>query len=557
MAVLTAPEPAKVALRNRLHPQEWKRLGSMFGFIAVLHIVGSTLLILGSQGHYHLDAKSTFGIGTGFLAYTLGMRHAFDADHISAIDNTTRKLMAEGKRPLGVGFFFSLGHSSVVFLLTVILGLGAKALGSQVRNDKSSLHHYTSLLGTTVSGGFLLLIAILNVIVLVSIVKVFRNLKKGHYDDAELEKQLNSRGLLNRFFGPLARSVDSSWKMYPIGFLFGLGFDTATEVALLVLAGSSVASGLPFWAILSLPLLFAAGMSTLDTIDGSFMNFAYGWAFSSRSARSTTTSPSPGCRSRSRSLSAASRSRRFSPTSSTCPAGSGTTPRTSTSTGPGSSSSASLSSPGSWPCRSGALARSRHVGSSPPTPPAPSRPRPPDLSSCSSCCRGSRMTDASVVSPAPSAGEAVLQAEAGWQALLRRYGLRVTEARLRVLDALQVLGHAAPEQVYELVRPQLPSLNSSTVYRTLEVLAEHGLVAHAHLEQPSATYMLATHADHAHLVCRGCRTISELDHDIATTLAGQISHAHGFDVDIGHLSLFGRCARCTATDLENEHVRLS
>lgn len=282
MAVLTPLDvaPVKMSLRDRLRPEEWRRMGGMFGFIAVLHIAGAVLLYLGSRGHYHLDGKTTFGIGTGFLAYTLGMRHAFDADHISAIDNTTRKLMAEGKRPLGVGFFFSLGHSSVVFLLTVILGLGAKALGSQVSDDNSSLHHYTQLLGTSVSGGFLLLIAFLNVIVLVSIVKVFRSLKRGEYDDAELEKQLNSRGLLNRFFGPLARSVDSSWKMYPIGFLFGLGFDTATEVALLVLAGSSVASGLPFWAILSLPLLFAAGMSLLDTIDGSFMNFAYGWAFS-------------------------------------------------------------------------------------------------------------------------------------------------------------------------------------------------------------------------------------------------------------------------------------
>ena len=280
MAVMTAGAPPKIALRDRLRPEEWRRLGGMFGFIALLHIVGFTLLAFGSRGHYHLDAKTTFGLGTGFLAYTLGMRHAFDADHISAIDNTTRKLMAEGKRPLGVGFFFSLGHSSVVFLLTVILGLGAKALGSAVRDDKSSLHHYTQLTGTSVSGGFLLLIAVLNVIVLVSIVKVFRSLKRGEYDDEELEKQLNNRGLLNRFFGPLARSVDTSWKMYPIGVLFGLGFDTATEVALLVLAGSSVASGLPFWAILSLPLLFAAGMSLLDTIDGSFMNFAYGWAFS-------------------------------------------------------------------------------------------------------------------------------------------------------------------------------------------------------------------------------------------------------------------------------------
>ena len=134
--------------------------------------------------------------------------------------------------------------------------------------------------GTSVSGVFLLLIAVLNVIVLVGISTVFRNLKKGLYDDAELERQLNSRGLLNRFFGPLARSVDQSWKMYPIGILFGLGFDTATEIALLVLAGSAVAGGLPFWAILSLPILFAAGMSLLDTIDGSFMNFAYGWAFS-------------------------------------------------------------------------------------------------------------------------------------------------------------------------------------------------------------------------------------------------------------------------------------
>ena len=280
MSVMTRPATEKMSLRDRLHPQEWRRLGAMFGFIALLHIVGGVLLYLGSRGHYHLDAKSTFGIGTGFLAYTLGMRHAFDADHISAIDNTTRKLMSEGQRPLSVGFWFSLGHSSVVFLLTVILGLGARALGSQVSDDNSTLHHYTGLIGTSVSGGFLLLIALLNVIVLVSIVKVFRNLKKGQYNDEELEKQLNSRGLLNRFFGPLARSVDSSWKMYPIGFLFGLGFDTATEVALLVLAGSSVASGLPFWAILSLPLLFAAGMSLLDTIDGSFMNFAYGWAFS-------------------------------------------------------------------------------------------------------------------------------------------------------------------------------------------------------------------------------------------------------------------------------------
>ena len=264
----------------KLSRAEWRRLGGMFGFIAFLHVLGLTLLILAATGHYHLDSKTTFGLGTGGLAYTLGMRHAFDADHISAIDNTTRKLMSEGKRPLGVGFFFSLGHSSVVFILTFVVNFGLKAVNGAVSDPNSNLHAYTSLIGTSVSGGFLLLIALLNVIVLVSIVKVFRALRTGRFDDAELEKQLNSRGMLNRFFGPLARSVDKSWKMYPIGFLFGLGFDTATEVALLVLAGSAVSGGLPFWAILSLPILFAAGMSLLDTIDGSFMNFAYGWAFS-------------------------------------------------------------------------------------------------------------------------------------------------------------------------------------------------------------------------------------------------------------------------------------
>jgi high-affinity nickel-transport protein len=208
------------------------------------------------------------------------MRHAFDADHISAIDNTTRKLMSEGQRPLAVGFFFSLGHSSVVAALAILLNFGIKALGSQLKDEDSSLHHYTSLIGLTVSGTFLMLIAILNLIILISIVGVFLQMRKGTYNEEELEKHLNSRGLLMRFFGPIARRIDKSWKMYPLGILFGLGFDTATEIGLLVLAGSSVIAGLPWWAVLSLPFFFAAGMSLLDTIDGSFMNFAYGWAFS-------------------------------------------------------------------------------------------------------------------------------------------------------------------------------------------------------------------------------------------------------------------------------------
>lgn len=284
MTVVAPPTQQSIGrlqrVRSGLSGAEWRRLFAMYGFVALLHVAGFGLLFLAVGGHYHIDAKTTFGVGTGTLAYTLGLRHAFDADHIAAIDNTTRKLMNEGKRPLGVGFFFSLGHSTVVFTLAVLLNFGIRALNQGVKNDNSGLHHYTGLIGTTVSGSFLLLIAILNIIILASVVKVFFRLRHGEYDHDALEEQLNKAGLLNRFFGPLARRVDTSWKMYPIGLLFGLGFDTATEVALLVLAGTAVVGGLPFWAILSLPLLFAAGMSLLDTTDGSFMNFAYGWAFS-------------------------------------------------------------------------------------------------------------------------------------------------------------------------------------------------------------------------------------------------------------------------------------
>jgi nickel/cobalt transporter (NiCoT) family protein len=281
MATLTPPHDS---LRGRVRavvtPAERRSLTAMLGFIAVLHIVGWTLLIVASRHHYAVGSSKMLGVGTGVLAYTLGLRHAFDADHIAAIDNTTRKFMSEGRRPMSTGFWFSLGHSSVVFALTVLLGLGAKALGNQVRDSHSSLHHYGGLVGTVVSGSFLYLIAILNLIILVGIVRLFVQMRQGRFDDSELEKHLNARGFMMRFFGPVARSIDAPWKMYPLGVLFGLGFDTATEVAFLVLAGTSVAAGLPLWAILSLPILFAAGMSLLDTIDGSFMNFAYGWAFS-------------------------------------------------------------------------------------------------------------------------------------------------------------------------------------------------------------------------------------------------------------------------------------
>ncbi len=267
-------------IRAALTPGEWRRVSGMVATVIGLHVVGWGLLTLALvSGHYEVSAGKAFGVGTGVLAYTFGMRHAFDADHIAAIDNTTRKLVGDGKRPLSVGFFFSLGHSSVVFILAVLLNFGIKALDSQVRNDNSTLHGITGVVGTTVSGTFLYLIAALNVVILIGIVKVFREMRSGKFSDAELEEQLAKRGLMNRLLGPLNKRVDAPWKMYPIGLLFGLGFDTATEVAFLVLVGGAVIGGLPFYALLSLAFLFAAGMSLFDTADGCFMNFAYDWAF--------------------------------------------------------------------------------------------------------------------------------------------------------------------------------------------------------------------------------------------------------------------------------------
>ncbi len=271
-------------LRGALTRAEWWRLASMSVVIVGLHLLGwVTLVLIVDPAQLSIGGKA-FGIGVGLTAYTLGLRHAFDADHIAAIDNTTRKLMNDGRRPLAVGFFFSLGHSTVVFALALLLATGVKAVVGPVEDDSSALHHYTGLIGTSVSGVFLYLIALLNVIVLVGILRLFIRVRDGDYDPetdgAELEQQLQNRGLLNRFLGRFTKSITKSWHLYPVGLLFGLGFDTATEVALLVLAGTSAAAGLPWYAILCLPVLFTAGMCLLDTIDGSFMNFAYGWAFS-------------------------------------------------------------------------------------------------------------------------------------------------------------------------------------------------------------------------------------------------------------------------------------
>jgi nickel/cobalt transporter (NiCoT) family protein len=266
--------------RKALTPDEWLRLGSMLAVIVALHAVGWGILVFVVQPAHLSVGDKAFGIGIGLTAYTLGLRHAFDADHIAAIDNSTRKLMNDGQRPLGVGFFFSLGHSSVVFGLALLITIGLKTVIGPVNDDSSALHHYATMIGTGVSGAFLCLIAIINVVILVSILGVFARMRRGGYDEDDLEAQLNKRGLINRVLGRFTKSITASWHLYPVGLLFGLGFDTATEVALLVLAGTSAAAGLPWYAILCLPVLFTAGMCLLDTIDGSFMNFAYGWAFS-------------------------------------------------------------------------------------------------------------------------------------------------------------------------------------------------------------------------------------------------------------------------------------
>jgi high-affinity nickel-transport protein len=265
---------------SRLSRREWRSVGGMTAVVVGLHLLGwITLIAVVVPAHYDLGGQ-VFGIGMGMTAYTLGMRHAFDADHIAAIDNTTRKLMADGRRPLSVGFWFSLGHSSVVFGLVALLAAGVRALAGQVTTTTSALQHVTGVVGLAVSGTFLMVIGLINLGVLRKIFGVWRGMRSGTYDEAALEAHLDGRGFLNRILGRFTRAVTKPWHMYPVGLLFGLGFDTTTEVAFLLLAGGAAAFALPWYALLTLPVLFAAGMSLLDTIDGSFMNFAYGWAFS-------------------------------------------------------------------------------------------------------------------------------------------------------------------------------------------------------------------------------------------------------------------------------------
>ena len=261
-------------------PEERWRVIGMYGVILALHAIGFfVFIVLVLPSHYR-----GLGIGVSGLAYSLGLRHAFDADHISAIDNTTRKVMNERQgtdqpRPLSFGFFFSLGHSTIVVAIGIAILIAEKTVFAAVSNNSSGIEQFGGVFGTIVSASFLFLIGMLNLVILAGIIKVFRSMRRGKYDEAELERQLENRGFFYRFFGKWMKVIDKEWKMYPVGVVFGMGFDTATEVALLTTTALLAAQHIPWQAIIALPILFMAGMCLMDTTDGLFMNLAYGWAF--------------------------------------------------------------------------------------------------------------------------------------------------------------------------------------------------------------------------------------------------------------------------------------
>ena len=254
---------------------ERRSVATMGLTITALHVVGFGVFMLAVlPGHYR-----GLGVGIAGLAYSLGMRHAFDADHIAAIDNTTRKLMSEGKRPLRVGYWFSLGHSTVVVAVGLAVVVAERMISGAVSHGSAPVQHFGGVFGTLVSATFLYVIAILNIAILAGIVRVFRSMRSGRYDEEELERQLESRGLMSRVLRTRMKAIGEEWHMYPVGVLFGLGFDTATEVALLASTAVLASGHVPVYAIMCLPILFTAGMCLLDTLDGVFMNCAYSWAF--------------------------------------------------------------------------------------------------------------------------------------------------------------------------------------------------------------------------------------------------------------------------------------
>lgn len=267
----TPPVPMAAGTWTRA---ERVRLSGILGIIALLHIAGWSMYFYYSR---NLAAAGSF-TAAGVTAYVLGMRHAFDADHIAAIDDTTRLMLQRGRRSVGVGFFFAMGHSTVVLVLSVVIAIAASAATT---SQIDSFRQIGGAVSVVVAMTFLLLVAALNALVLRGIAGLWRSMTRGELDERELEIQLLNRGLMNRMLGGRARAlIRSSWHMYPVGFLFGLGLETASEVTLLGLAAQNATRGaLPLLATLTLPLLFAAGMSALDTCDSLLMTRAYSWAF--------------------------------------------------------------------------------------------------------------------------------------------------------------------------------------------------------------------------------------------------------------------------------------
>jgi high-affinity nickel-transport protein len=276
---MSTPAVVTKAGRARLTGRERGRLGGIGAVVLALNVGGWSIFIFAIIPHHFQFTGLGLGLGVAFTAWTLGARHAFDADHISAIDNTTRKLMADGKRPLATGFFFALGHSAIMMAVGVGLTIAARKVFGAVVDPNSGYETLGGVIGTVLAATFLYLIAVLNLVVLAGILKVFRDMRKGRYDEEELERQLQARGMMWRFFGRFMRSITKTWHMFFVGLIFGIGFDTATEVLLLAATAAAATQGLPWYAVLSLPLLFAGGMTLFDTLDGCFMNFAYGWAF--------------------------------------------------------------------------------------------------------------------------------------------------------------------------------------------------------------------------------------------------------------------------------------
>lgn len=276
MAIRTRP-PREI--RSVLTGREWGRLAGISLVVGAVNLLGWGIFVFAIRSHHFHYKGLGLGLGVAFTAWTLGARHAFDADHISAIDNSTRKLMAEGGRPLGTGFFFALGHSSLIVLVGVGLSIAARAVFGAIVAPTSTYSTVGGVIGTSMAAGFLYLIAALNMMVLAGIFKVFRGMRRGLFDEAELERQLQSRGLMYRFFGRFMLSITKSWHMFFVGVVFAIGFDTASEILLLSATAAAATEGLPWYAVLALPLLFSGGLMLFDTADGLFMNFAYGWAF--------------------------------------------------------------------------------------------------------------------------------------------------------------------------------------------------------------------------------------------------------------------------------------